>query len=74
MTKPLRLTQVERKEISDTKMLEVAIDLIIERGTANKTTKGMNRASTFTRSRECFLYASETFSNLSDAFDSLLYD
>ena len=33
MTKPLRLTQVERKEISDTKMLEVAIDLIVERGT-----------------------------------------
>ena len=40
----------------------------------NKTTIGMNRASTFTSSRECFLYASDTFSNLSDAFDSLLYD
>jgi len=32
MAKALRLTQVERKEISDAKMLEAAIDLIVERG------------------------------------------
>ena len=31
MAKALRLTQVERKEISDAKMLEAAIDLIVER-------------------------------------------
>ena len=32
MGKSLRLTQVERKEISDSKMLEAAIDLIVEKG------------------------------------------
>jgi hypothetical protein len=32
MAKALRLTQIERKEISDSKMLEAAVDLIVERG------------------------------------------
>ena len=50
MTKPLRLTQVERKEISDTKMLEVAIDLIVERGTEQLTLKDVGeRAGYFKR-------------------------
>ena len=39
MAKALRLTQIERKEISDAKMLEVAIDLIVEHGAEQTTLK-----------------------------------
>ena len=39
MAKALRLTQIERKEISDSRMLEVAIDLIVERGAEQTTLK-----------------------------------
>ena len=36
MAKALRLTQIERKEISDAKMLEAAVDLIVERGAGRR--------------------------------------
>ena len=39
MPKALRLTQIERKEISDAKMLEAAVDLIVERGAGQATLK-----------------------------------
>ena len=45
MAKALRLTQVERKEISDAKMLEAAIDLIVERGAEQATLKDVGEKS-----------------------------
>ena len=67
MTKPLRLTQVERKEISDTKMLEVAIDLIVERGTEQLTLKDVGERAGYSRG-----LAGYRFGNKAGLFDFVL--
>ena len=67
MAKPLRLTQVERKEISDTKMLEVAIDLIIEQGTSQLTLKDVGERAGYSRG-----LAGYRFGNKAGLFDFVL--
>ena len=49
MSKALRLTQVERKEISDAKMLEAAVDLIVERGAGQVTLKDVGEKAGYSR-------------------------
>ena len=67
MAKPLRLTQVERKEISDTKMLEAAIDLIIEQGTSQLTLKDVGERAGYSRG-----LAGYRFGNKAGLFDFVL--
>ena len=49
MAKALRLTQVERKEISDAKMLDAAVDLIVERGAGQATLKDVGEKAGYSR-------------------------
>ena len=51
MAKALRLTQIERKEISDSRMLEVAIDLIVERGAEQTTLKDVGEKAGYSMRR-----------------------
>jgi len=44
-----RLSQAERTEISDTRMLEAAIDLIVERGAENTTLKEVGEMAGYSR-------------------------
>ena len=67
MAKALRLTQVERKEISDAKMLEAAIDLIVERGTDQATLKDVGERAGFSRG-----LAGYRFGNKAGLFDFVL--
>ncbi len=67
MGKSLRLTQVERKEISDAKMLEVAIDLIVEKGTNKLTLKEVGERAGYSRG-----LAGYRFGNKVGLFDFVL--
>jgi AcrR family transcriptional regulator len=67
MAKALRLTQVERKEISDAKMLDAAIDLIVERGTEQATLKDVGERAGFSRG-----LAGYRFGNKAGLFDFVL--
>ena len=67
MAKALRLTQVERKEISDAKMLEAAIDLIVERGTGQATLKDVGEKAGYSRG-----LAGYRFGNKEGLFDFVL--
>jgi AcrR family transcriptional regulator len=67
MAKALRLTQVERKEISDAKMLEAAIDLIVERGAEQATLKDVGEKAGYSRG-----LAGYRFGNKSGLFDFVL--
>lgn len=68
MPKPLRRTQVERKEISDAKMLEVAIKLIAERGTEQVTLKDVGEKAGYSRG-----LAGYRFGNKAGLFDFVLH-
>ena len=67
MAKALRLTQVERKEISDAKMLEAAIDLIVERGAEQATLKEVGEKAGYSRG-----LAGYRFGNKTGLFDFVL--
>ena len=67
MAKALRLTQVERKEISDAKMLEAAIDLIVERGAEQATLKDVGEKAGYSRG-----LAGYRFGNKTGLFDFVL--
>ena len=67
MAKALRLTQVERKEISDAKMLEAAVDLIVERGTGQATLKDVGEKAGYSRG-----LAGYRFGNKEGLFDFVL--
>lgn len=49
MAKALRRTQVERKEISDAKMLEAAVALIVEHGAGQVTLKDVGEKAGYSR-------------------------
>lgn len=49
MAKTLRLTQIERKEISDAKMLEAAVALIVENGAGQLTLKDVGEKAGYSR-------------------------
>ena len=68
MPKALRRTQVERKEISDAKMLEVAIKLIAERGTEQVTLKDVGEKAGYSRG-----LAGYRFGNKAGLFDFVLH-
>ena len=67
MAKALRLTQVERKEISDAKMLEAAVDLIVERGAGQVTLKDVGEKAGYSRG-----LAGYRFGNREGLFDFVL--
>ena len=67
MAKALRLTQVERKEISDAKMLEAAVDLIVERGAGLVTLKDVGEKAGYSRG-----LAGYRFGNREGLFDFVL--
>ncbi len=67
MAKALRLTQIERKEISDAKMLEVAIDLIVEHGAEQTTLKDVGEKAGYSRG-----LAGYRFGNKAGLFDFVL--
>ena len=67
MSKALRLTQVERKEISDAKMLEAAVDLIVERGAGQVTLKDVGEKAGYSRG-----LAGYRFGNREGLFDFVL--
>ena len=67
MAKALRLIQVERKEISDAKMLEAAIDLIVERGAEQATLKEVGEKAGYSRG-----LAGYRFGNKTGLFDFVL--
>jgi|TARA_B110000879_G_scaffold119695_1_gene158966 AcrR family transcriptional regulator len=67
MAKALRLTQIERKEISDAKMLEAAVDLIVERGAAQATLKDVGERAGYSRG-----LAGYRFGNKAGLFDFVL--
>ena len=67
MAKALRLTQIERKEISDAKMLEAAVDLIVERGAAQTTLKDVGERAGYSRG-----LAGYRFGNKAGLFDFVL--
>ena len=67
MSKVLRLTQVERKEISDAKMLEAAVDLIVERGAGQVTLKDVGEKAGYSRG-----LAGYRFGNREGLFDFVL--
>lgn len=67
MAKALRLTQVERKEISDAKMLEAAVDLIVERGAGQATLKDVGEKAGYSRG-----LAGYRFGNKEGLFDFVL--
>jgi AcrR family transcriptional regulator len=67
MPKALRLTQVERKEISDAKMLEAAVDLIVERGAGLVTLKDVGEKAGYSRG-----LAGYRFGNREGLFDFVL--
>lgn len=67
MPKALRLTQVERKEISDAKMLEAAVDLIVERGAGQVTLKDVGEKAGYSRG-----LAGYRFGNREGLFDFVL--
>jgi AcrR family transcriptional regulator len=67
MAKALRLTQVERKEISDAKMLEAAVELIVERGTGQATLKDVGEKAGYSRG-----LAGYRFGNKEGLFDFVL--
>jgi AcrR family transcriptional regulator len=67
MAKALRLTQVERKEISDAKMLEAAVDLIVERGAGQTTLKDVGERAGYSRG-----LAGYRFGNKAGLFDFVL--
>ncbi|MBT5388282.1 MAG: TetR/AcrR family transcriptional regulator [Porticoccaceae bacterium] len=67
MAKALRLTQVERKEISDAKMLEAAIALIVERGAEQTTLKDVGEKAGYSRG-----LAGYRFGNKAGLFDFVL--
>ena len=67
MSKALRLTQVERKEISDAKMLEAAVDLIVERGAGLVTLKDVGEKAGYSRG-----LAGYRFGNREGLFDFVL--
>ena len=61
MPKALRLTQVERKEISDAKMLEAAVDLIVERGAGLVTLKDVGEKAGYSRGLAGYRFESVEF-------------
>jgi AcrR family transcriptional regulator len=67
MAKALRLTQVERKEISDAKMLDAAVDLIVERGAGQTTLKDVGEKAGYSRG-----LAGYRFGNKEGLFDFVL--
>ena len=67
MPKALRLTQIERKEISDAKMLEAAVDLIVERGAGQATLKDVGERAGYSRG-----LAGYRFGNKAGLFDFVL--
>ena len=67
MAKALRLSQVERKEISDAKMLEAAVDLIVERGAGQVTLKDVGEKAGYSRG-----LAGYRFGNREGLFDFVL--
>jgi len=67
MAKALRLTQVERKEISDAKMLDAAVDLIVERGAGQATLKDVGEKAGYSRG-----LAGYRFGNKAGLFDFVL--
>lgn len=67
MAKALRLTQIERKEISDAKMLEAAIALIVERGVEQATLKDVGEKAGYSRG-----LAGYRFGNKTGLFDFVL--
>ncbi|XXK45376.1 TetR/AcrR family transcriptional regulator [Porticoccaceae bacterium nBUS_17] len=67
MAKALRLTQIERKEISDSKMLEAAIDLIVEKGTNELALKEVSERAGYSRG-----LAGYRFGNKVGLFDFVL--
>ncbi len=67
MAKALRLTQIERKEISDAKMLEAAVGLIVERGAAQATLKDVGERAGYSRG-----LAGYRFGNKAGLFDFVL--
>ncbi|KRP26453.1 MAG: TetR/AcrR family transcriptional regulator [Porticoccaceae bacterium] len=67
MAKALRLTQVERKEISDAKMLDAAVNLIVERGAGQATLKDVGEKAGYSRG-----LAGYRFGNKAGLFDFVL--
>ena len=67
MPKALGLTQVERKEISDAKMLEAAVSLIVERGAGLVTLKDVGEKAGYSRG-----LAGYRFGNREGLFDFVL--
>jgi AcrR family transcriptional regulator len=67
MAKALRQTQIERKEISDAKMLEAAVDLIVERGAGLVTLKDVGEKAGYSRG-----LAGYRFGNREGLFDFVL--
>lgn len=67
MPKAVRRTQVERKEISDAKMFEVAVNLIVDRGAANTTLKEVGEKAGYSRG-----LAGYRFGNKAGLFDFVL--
>ena len=67
MPKALGLTQVERKEISDAKMLEAAVNLIVERGAGLVTLKDVGEKAGYSRG-----LAGYRFGNREGLFDFVL--
>ncbi len=67
MAKALRLTQIERKEISDARMLEAAIELIVERGAEQTTLKDVGERAGYSRG-----LAGYRFGNKAGLFDFVL--
>jgi AcrR family transcriptional regulator len=67
MAKAQRLTQIERKEISDSRMLEAAVELIVEQGTTLLTLKGVGERAGYSRG-----LAGYRFGNKAGLFDFVL--
>jgi AcrR family transcriptional regulator len=67
MARALRLTQIERKEISDAKMLEAAVDLIVEHGAGQATLKDVGERAGYSRG-----LAGYRFGNKAGLFDFVL--
>jgi len=67
MAKALRLTQIERKEISDARMLEAAVELIVERGAGEIALKDVGERAGYSRG-----LAGYRFGNKAGLFDFVL--
>ncbi len=57
---PSRLTQTERKEISDSRMLDAAVDLIVETGAEKLTLKAVGEKAGYSRGLAGYRFGNKT--------------